>query len=95
MIRKTNVKASPVPPLPPVASSRAAEVQIEQAAGNATRQLEKPRLRRKAGAEQAVLQDEGANALPVSDYPLKKGPVAANEIDLREQQRSRREDKQG
>ena len=29
------------------------------------------------------------HALPVSDYPLKKGPIAANALDLHEQVRSR------
>jgi hypothetical protein len=58
--------------------------------GKATQALEKPAVRRKAHAEQSTLQEAGADALPVSDYPLKVGAVAPNSIDARERVRARR-----
>lgn len=89
MTNPANVKASPEPPLPAGQDPHATAKDIEQPASNATRQLEKPRVRRKARADQATLQEKGPNALPVSDYPLKEGPSAANSVDLRERTRSR------
>lgn len=76
--------------LPPSPRPNGDADEVQQPAGNATRQLDKPRVRRNAEADQATLQDEGSNALPVSDYPLKVGPVAPNSIDAREQKRLRR-----
>ena len=55
--------------------------------------MAKQRVRIKAQADQTTIQEEGADALPVSDYPLKHGPLAANAIDL--QQRSRLRVKRG
>lgn len=75
---------------PPLAGSNGDADEVQRTAGNATRQLDKPGVRRKAHADQATLQDEGTNALPVSDYPLKVGSVAPNSIDAREQKRLRR-----
>ena len=69
----TKVKASPEPPLPAAPAPHDAAVDIAQPASNATRQLEKPRVRQKASADQSILQEKGADALPVSDYPLKEG----------------------
>ena len=65
-----------------------AAAETDQPESNATRQLEKPRVRRKARADQAILQEKGPDALPVSDYPQKEGPVAANTIDQQERKRS-------
>ena len=89
MATRKIVKASPEPPLlaGPVPNHGVDNVKLP--ASNATRQLEKPRVRSKAHADQATLQDKGPNALPVSDYPLKKGPLAGNSLDLQEQARSR------
>ena len=56
--------------------------------------LKKPRVRSKAQADQVTLLEEGPNALPVSDYPLKKGPSAANSVDVQEQTRLRARRKQ-
>ena len=95
MATRKIVKASPEPSLPAGPPSHAGVDDIKLPASNATRQLEKPRVRSKAHADQATLQDEGPNALPVSDYPLKKGPLAANSIDLQEQASSRARLKQG
>ena len=89
------VKASPEPPLSNGPQPHLSDNAIAHPASNATRQLDKPRVRRKAGDEQAVLQQKGANALPVSDYPLRKGPLAGNSIDLQEQARSRTRLKSG
>lgn len=85
---RSRVKASPEPPLPPSLPSPGAAAETEQPESNATRQLEKPGVRRKASADQAILQEKGPDALPVSDYPQKEGPVAANTIDQRERKRS-------
>lgn len=85
----TKVKASPEPPLPVAPGPHDAVVDIAQPASNATRQLEKPRVRQKASADQSILQEKGADALPVSDYPLKEGPLAANTLDRRERSRAR------
>ena len=90
-----NAQASPEPPLSASPELPAGSGDITHPAGNASRLLEKPRVRSKAHADQATLQAKGPNALPVSDYPLKKGPVAANSLDLREQERSRARQKQG
>ena len=91
MTRKTNVKASPEPTLPPSpelhSAAQTAEQPAEHPAGNASQPMAKQRVRIKAQADQTTIQEEGADALPVSDYPLKHGPLAANAIDL--QQRSR------
>ena len=95
MATRKIVKASPEPPLPAGPAPHHGVDDIKLPASNATRQLEKPRVRSKAHADQARLQDKGPNALPVSDYPLKKGPLAANSIDLQEQARSRARLKQG
>ena len=89
------VKASAEPPLPVAPAPHDAAVDIAQPASNATRQLEKPRVRQKAGADQATLQEKGADALPVSDYPLKKGPLAANTLDRRERARARTRTRSG
>ncbi|MCY7388718.1 MAG: hypothetical protein LH481_11760 [Burkholderiales bacterium] len=62
---------------------------VNQPAGNASQPMEKPRARRKAQADQTTLLEKGPNALPVSDYPLKKGPIAGNGLDLKEQARLR------
>ncbi|MEQ1518020.1 MAG: hypothetical protein ABL931_16190 [Usitatibacteraceae bacterium] len=70
--------------------SAAAPADDTEAAGKATQALEKPAVRRKALAEQSILQKAGADALPVSDYPLKVGAVAPNSIDARERARARR-----
>ena len=85
---KANIKATPGPLLPSGGHPRDTVENIQQPASNATRQLEKPRVRRKARADQATLLEMGPNALPVSDYPLKEGPVAANRLDRRERLRS-------
>lgn len=85
---RSRVKATPEPPLPPGLPSSGAPAETEQPESNATRQLEKPRVRRKARADQAILQEKGPDALPVSDYPQKEGPVAANTIDQQERERS-------
>lgn len=58
-----------------------------QPAGNASQPMEKLHVRRKASADQATLQDKGSDALPVSDYPLKTGPITENNIDRRERKR--------
>ena len=88
MAKKTPVMASPQPPLPPTAFVNTDENNVEQPASNATKPLQKRRVRANAQTDQSILQEKGANALPVSDYPLKKGPVAANSLDLQEQARS-------
>ena len=88
MTNPANVKASPEPPLPAGQDSHDTAKDIEQPASNATRQLDKPRVRRKARADQATLLEKGPDALPVSDYPLKKSPAVANSLDLLERKRS-------
>ena len=93
MTRKTNVKASPEPTLPPSPEPHSAAQNAEHPAGNASQPMAKHRVRIKAQADQTTIQEEGADALPVSDYPLKHGPLAANAIDL--QQRSRLRVKRG
>ena len=95
MATRKIVKASPEPPLAAGPPSHYGVDDIKLPASNATRQLEKPRVRSKAHADQATLQDKGPDALPVSDYPLKKGPLAANSIDLQEQARLRARLKHG
>lgn len=85
---RSRVKASPEPPLPPSLPSTGAAAEADHPESNASRQLEKPRVRRKARADQAILQEKGPDALPVSDYPQKEGPVAANTIDQQERKRS-------
>ena len=89
MIRKTNVKASPEPALTPVSELHSANDSAEQPAGNASHPLEKQRVRIKAHSDQTTIQEDGADALPVSDYPLKQGPLAANAVDLRQRARPR------
>ena len=93
MTKKTVAQASPEPSSPASSGVDIATDCAEQPASNATQPLDKPRERIKAHADQATIQEMGSNALPVSDYPLKKGPVAANTIDL--QERSRRRVKRG
>jgi hypothetical protein len=53
----------------------------DESTGNPTRPLDHPPARRKARQEQDTLQDDGPNALPVSDFPLKRRPPAANPAD--------------
>ena len=89
MAKKTPVMASPQPRLPPTAFVNTDESNVEQPASNATKPLQKRRVRANAQSDQTILQEKGPNALPVSDYPLKKGPVAANSLDVQEQARSR------
>ena len=95
MKTKPDVNASPTPPLPAAPDLHAGVDDAAQPASNASKPLEKPRVRSRAHVDQATLQEKGANALPVSDYPLKKGPVAANTLDLQEQARSRERLKHG
>ena len=90
MTTKAKVKASPEPPLPDATAPHDAAVGIKQPASNASQPLAKSRVRQKASADQAMLQAKGADALPVSDYPLKVGPVAANTLDRRELARTRK-----
>jgi hypothetical protein len=89
MMKKTIVQASPKGLLPVDSDLRAGADRDAQSASNASQPLEKPRDRIKAHVDQATIQEMGANALPVSDYPLKKGPVAANTLDLQERGRAR------
>ena len=89
MAKKTPVTASPQPRLPPTAFVNTDESNVDQPASNATKPLQKRRVRAIAQTDQTLLQEEGPNALPVSDYPLKKGPVAANSLDVQEQAKSR------
>lgn len=95
MAIKANGKSQKIPLLPTEPTPHTAAEDVAQPESNATRQLEKPRVRRKASADQAILQDEGPDALPVSDYPLKVGPVAANSLDRIEQTRARLRQKRG
>ena len=89
MAKKTPVMASPQPRLPPAAFVNTDESNVEQPASNATKPLQKRRVRANAQTDQTILQEKGPNALPVSDYPLKTGPVAANSLDVQEQAKSR------
>ena len=93
MFKKTKVSVSPEAALPPTSDIPAAINDVARPAGNASHPLEKSRVRMTAYADQVTLQEKGADALPVSDYPLKQGPVAANAVDLR--QRSRKRVKRG
>ena len=95
MTIEANGKSQKVPLFPSEPAPHTAAEDVAQPESNATRQLEKPRVRRKASADQAILQDEGPDALPVSDYPLKVGPVAANSLDRIEQTRARLRQKRG
>lgn len=88
MTRKINVKASPEPALRPISALHSSSG-TDQPASNASHPLEKQRVRNKAHTDQAIMQEEGADALPVSDYPLKHGPLAANPVDLRQRSRMR------
>ena len=88
MKSKTHTKASAEPSLPASPAARDATEAVAQPESNASQPLEKSRVRQKASADQATLQTEGANALPVSDYPLKVG-AAANTLDRRERVRVR------
>lgn len=85
MKTKKIIKASPEPMLPVKHDSYDDGENMEKPASNATQPLAKTRVRRKAGTDQALLLEKGPNALPVSDYPLKKGPLAANSLDAKEQ----------
>lgn len=87
MLKKSGMKFAAEPPLAPSTNVQAKQEVHDNPAGNATRQLEKPRVRSKAQTDQVTLLEEGPNALPVSDYPLKKGPFAANSVDVQEQTR--------
>ena len=89
MAKKTPVMASPQPRIPPATFVNTDETNVEQPASNATKPLQKRRARANAQTDQTILQEKGPNALPVSDYPLKQGPVAANSLDVREQAKSR------
>ena len=89
MKSKTRVKASAEPPLPTASTLQDTTDGVAQPESNASQPLEKSRVRQKASADQATLQDKGADALPVSDYPLKVGP-AANTLDRRERVRARK-----
>lgn len=80
MKSKTRIKASAEPSLPATPASQVATEAISQPAGNASQPMAKSAVRQKASADQATLQAKGADALPVSDYPLKVGP-AANTLD--------------
>lgn len=93
MQSKTRTKASAEPSLPATPASHATEAVI-QPASNASQPLEKSRVRQKATADQATIQRDGADALPVSDYPLKAGP-AANTLDRRERLRARNDAAKG
>ncbi len=95
MAIEANGKSQKIPLLPTEPTPHTAAEDVAQPESNATRQLEKPRVRRKASADQAILQEEGPDALPVSDYPLKVGPVAANSLDRIEQTRARLRQKRG
>ena len=89
MTAPRKIKASPEPPLPAHTNLHGADTHIDKPAGNGSQPLEKLRVRHEAGEDQATLQDKGADALPVSDYPLKTGPLAANKQDLRQSGRAR------
>ena len=93
MIKKPNLSASPKAALPPSADLHDVGIDAARPASNASKPMEKSRVRIKAQADQAIIQEQGADALPVSDYPLKQGPMAANAVDLR--QRSRAKVKRG
>ena len=84
--RETN-KLSRSALLPAVQNSDTSLMNPTQPAGNASQPLEKEHVRRKASADQATLQEKGSNALPVSDYPLKIGPITENNVDRRERKR--------
>ena len=89
MFKKTNVAVSPEAALPPANDIPSAINDIARPGGNASHPLEKSRVRMTAYTDQVMLQDKGADALPVSDYPLKQGPVAANAVDSRQRSRKR------
>lgn len=95
MATKADGKLPKIPVLPAELNPGGVVKDIAQPASNATRQLEKPQVRRKASADQAILQNEGSNALPVSDYPLKVGLVATNSLDRIEQSRAALRQKRG
>lgn len=89
MFKKINVGVSPEAVLPPASDIPAAINDVARPAGNASHPLEKSRVRMTAYTDQVTLQEKGADALPVSDYPLKQGPVAANAVDSRHRFRKR------
>ena len=89
MKSKTRVKASAEPPLPTSSAPQDTTDRVAQLESNASQPLGKSRVRQKASADQATLQDKGANALPVSDYPLRVGPYA-NTLDRHERVRARK-----
>ena len=89
MAKKTPVMVSPQPRLPPSSFVNTDQSNVEQPASNATKPLQKRRARANAQTDRSTLQEKGPNALPVSDYPLKTGPVAANSLDVQEQAKSR------
>jgi hypothetical protein len=84
MTKKTLVQPVPKTPMPESNELHVGADGAGQPASNASQPLAKPRERIKAHIDQATILEKGSNALPVSDYPLKKGPVAANTIDLKE-----------
>ena len=84
--RKT-IKLPPKALLPSARNPHESITVAGQPAGNASQPMEKLHVRRKAGADQAILQEKGSDALPVSDYPLKTGPITENNIDRRERKR--------
>ena len=88
-MKKAKVRASLESALSPNSALPTSTNDAEQPAGNASQPLAKLRVRIKAHADQETIQEKGADALPVSDYPLKQGPLAANAVDLREQSRPR------
>jgi len=89
MGKKANVSVSSEAGLPSASDIPAHTGDVERSASNASHPLDKSRLRIKAYADQVTLQEKGADALPVSDYPLKQGPLAANAVDLRQRSRKR------
>lgn len=89
MLKKANTSVSPEAALPSASDMPAVTKDVERPAGNASHPLEKSRVRMTAHTDQVTLQEKGADALPVSDYPLKQGPTAANAVDLRQRSRLR------
>jgi hypothetical protein len=56
--------------------------------GKPTNPLDTPVQRRRAREAQETLQRDGADALPVSDYPEKKGTLTSNRLDRRSRSNS-------
>ncbi|MEO8384380.1 MAG: hypothetical protein ABI583_04005 [Betaproteobacteria bacterium] len=89
MEKKTRLRATADAALKKDSSPAADTPEVEKPASNPSQPLGKPPVRVKAHVDQTTIQEKGADALPVSDYPLKRGPSAANALDLQEQSRSR------